>query len=254
MRARLAVLASSILLAAVLLRCKSFDAASDADRDAGADAGGRWCEGLSPAPKTCEDFDGVLGPVWSFGSSPRASIGVDDGGATSPPNALRVATEDGGTTEQWANLRFSIVETPGKIRVAYDLRVDSSGDYTELGAIRISTANGSHKHVLQLDSNGQLSGLSSSVNLPDGGRGNANKPFSSRSALGTWVRVSLALDLVSSHTISASVDGVLRATYALDASLFSPGNTVIELGVSFLHDDGGSPTALRIDNVTVDWE
>jgi hypothetical protein len=253
------MLTSSVLLAAVLVRCTSFTAASDTGADAGAAAdasageAGRWCDGVSPVPKLCEDFDGVLAPVWSFNSSPRASVDVDDAAATSPPNALHAATEDGGTTMQWANLKFSIVETPGTIRVAYDLRVDAFGDYTELGTIRISGANGSHMHVLQLDSLGQLSGLSSSATLSDGGTGHANKPFSSRSAVGTWVRVSVALDLVTAHTISASVDGLLRATYALDPNLFAPGNTVIELGVSFFQSDAGSATAVRIDNVTVDW-
>ncbi len=229
----------------------------DSSVESGSD-GGRYCSTLGSTPAFCDDFDDE-GPFIKWSGSeigPSGSVVRDRSASQSAPNSL-LATSGPSADSTTAYLRVTSPSSVRRVRVAYDLRVesrDSQSACAEVSYIRFGTANRAHAFYLRLNGGATPSaGFTAQAYLPD-----AAVPQNSVSFAGnpfaSWTRVVIDYDLGAAPHVSVTLDGVPAGGAALDPALFKPDVATAEVGVRYTGHPSSSAWQLRYDNVTVDWE
>lgn len=221
----------------------------DATRvDAADGAPGRFCNSLVPAPVFCDDFDvGDLGKTWDFFLMSPPGTGVLDGtDVRSAPSAFLVTTAllNAGESGNLL-LRKSVVGTPPRVRLAFDVLVPV---LPSSGAIGIATLDLSTDHLFTLY-------------LRDDSASPAPALVEARPAVATLVRndfalfaanrwVHVELDLEPAQSVGTlSFDG----TKVLDGIAIDPTVTDPTIRVGVLAYGPTDTYVARFDNVTLDY-
>lgn len=224
-----------------------------ADADAGVDTR-RWCERQAPVPKLCEDFDdpNELAPGWKSETSntvlTRASADV-----RSAPYALLVGTS--GKSGESAFLRRTYAMPLGKLRTAFDVRVEKRGEYAEIGyvAVNRSTPEAAKYFYFQLRAPGYPVRLATPSVLTDGGPSEQKVDLAGNVNFDAWTRVEIEIDYLSTpRTVTVRLDGSIAATQTLDSSLFVPDSFDLTVGTGYAPGDG-KEWRILFDNYTADW-
>ena len=224
-----------------------------ADADAGVDTR-RWCERQAPVPKLCEDFDdpSELAPGWRSETSntvlTRASADV-----RSAPYALLVGTS--GKSGESAFVRRTYGMPLGKLRAAFDVRVEKRGEYAEIGYIAVhrSAPEATKYFYFQLRGPGYPVRLATPSVLPDGGPSEQKVDLGGNVNFDTWTRVEIEIDYLSDpRTVTVRLDGSFAAAQTLDSSLFVPDSFDLTVGTGYAPGDGREWRIL-FDNYTADW-
>jgi len=225
--------------------------AADAGAEADADAG--FCESLGGGHAFCEDFDhGVFSAQFDkIVTTQGVSLGSDGAEFTSPPlSLLAIFPAKTGKSDQAYMTRAFATATSGTF--ALDVRFDawtpgSSGVFAEM---RIDD-NLPTEHTLEAYATDTYAALEENFAAADGGQAFVDHTFSTPIPLGAWRRVSFSLD-VSSHTCSASLDGVTVFSGSLDPS-WAAGPIQIHAGLTYVGAETNGWQA-RYDDLVFDFQ
>jgi hypothetical protein len=108
--------------------------------DGPSDATAGWC-GAHPGHTFCEDFDeyknvSALFGAWSSFEQTNGNFKLDPSGPPSPPNALEVIGANGAKAVVLKTL--SVTKRPTKLRLEFDLRLNSTGSVGLLSAVGLA--------------------------------------------------------------------------------------------------------------------
>lgn len=233
------------------------DASPEAAGDGGSD-GGRWCDSLSPAPMFCDDFDDQ-GPFTRWTDQNVQNSGAlsrDPTAFRSAPNAL-LSVAAASTTSSPACVFLQTNATKSQVHVAYDMQIDArdtSVGYAEINYIRFATPALNFSVYLRVyDDPNSTTTLTSEAYLADGGVPAHDVGLAGSPRFDTWSRVTVDLDLTS-HTLSATVDGKVAATQTLEPDLYAPGPVTVNVGIGYTGHPSTADWDIRYDNVTIDWQ
>ena len=239
----------------------SFAGPKAASADGRADAeGGRFCASLSPPPGFSDDFDdpGPFIPKWDSAYTRAGGSVVRDGMdfRSSPSSLLTISPPASGPSS--AVLNHASNGAKGKVRVAYDIKVDardSKSAYAEVDYIRFEGAGFRFSTYLRLnlDANSPTQ-LAAEAYLADGGISAHNLSLPA-ARFDKWTHVAISIDVVSSpHMLSVSIDGAPAATQVLESNMYGPGPVTVSPGIGFTASPSASDWRIRYDNLTIDWE
>lgn len=183
------------------------DAAVSADADGAAEAGGRFCATLSPAPVLCEDFDGD-DPVssWTVDTKGAQSVvRVSTANVRSSPRALESIVAAELPNYRAGAWRRSIAGVVNHARLSYSLFVAEPpvGSY-ELALLRFTALDTNRSEFyLSLRESGAIFGEQSTS--PSLGRELA---LSLAVPIRRWTRVVIDLVLTAPTSMVVTIDGV----------------------------------------------
>lgn len=228
---------------------------ADAEEEAGIDADTRrWCERQDPAPKLCEDFDdpSTLAPGWTEDPGGVPVTRTDDD-ARSAPYALAARTE--GRPPGSAFLRRSIHISPGRLRTAFDVRVDRYGDYAEIGYIGLRGASPDEVQYLFLELGARFAPIRLAYTRLEAGDPKDTRKDLDPTDFAAWKRVELEVDLESAPAaVTARIDGKVVGKQTLDASLTGVEAIDLTIGTGYSYADGSGYWRILFDNFTAEWE
>jgi len=215
----------------------------------------RWCQRQDPVPKVCEDFDdpAQLAPGWTSVAS-NTVLTRADSDVRSAPYALLAGTS--GQSGESAYLRRTYEMPLGKLRTAFDVRVEKRGEYAEIGyvAVNRSMPEATKYVYLQLRTSSSSVRLATPSVLADGGLSEKATNLAGNPTFDTWTRVDIEIDYASSpRTVTVRLDGSIAAKQTLDANLFVPDTFDLTIGTGFASADG-QEWRILFDNYTADWE
>jgi hypothetical protein len=202
----------------------------------------------------CEDFDEGA-PGWL--STPKGgTVGVVEGGATSPPNALRatVMTTDAAVMASYYRTFTSKVGLRAAT-LTFDVDLESQGPKNAaIGQISFRSAP-SASPVYAVEVSAVATSFVLSENGPaDGGAVPVDTmPCGPTAPSGTWARVSLALDF-DARTLTFTAPGAPTCSKKLlyAAAVVPSLAPTIELGLPFVAAQGDATWAVREDSVVFD--
>ncbi len=239
----------------------SVDAPKEAAAEGGTDGGsGRYCASLLPAPGFCDDFDdqGSFVPKWdSVYTRAGGSVARDGTDFRSSPNSLLTISPPANGPSS-ATLNHASVGSKGKVRVAYDIKVearDTKSVYAEIDYIHFDGPGFSFATYFRLNTDANnATQLAAEAYLADGGIPAHNLTLPA-ARFDKWTRVAISIDVVSTpHVLSVSIDGVAAGSQVLEPNMYGPGPVTVSPGIGFTASPSATDWRIRYDNLTIDWE
>jgi hypothetical protein len=230
----------------------AIDASSDVAPGKDASDTRRWCERLSPAAKFCDDFDDTVSPTaWDKTLvDPGTTLTRDTIDARSSPRALFITTS--GSAKQECLLQKNLpVALLKKVHIAFDMKVDQFGNYSELAYIHVFAAQADSALLVRVR-NPEASVVLTSQSFATSPATTHDVDVVPSSTFATWKRVDLDFDL-DAHSARMQLEGVQVASIALEPTLYVSGTATVGVGYEYVPSDD-KRWATRFDNVTIDWE
>lgn len=228
------------------------DALSDAS-DAGDAAALGFCDGLSPKPVFCEDFDSNAVFSAQFTNvhvTAKGKLGADTAAFTSPPRSLLAQLQQAGTNADFAFLTRVFTGAPTDLDYSLDVRIDAlvAGESSVLAGLVVGEGTPAEHAMAMVASDGDLFFEES---YPTDAARVFNDTLILGAALpkGVWVRVRMHLS-IATHMAEAFLDGKLAKTFALHPA-WAPALPQIDLGYTYVAKQT-SPWSVHFDNVVYD--
>lgn len=260
------VIATVTAFACTPFGASDVDAGAGVDPDGGADSGasvdrrppvppGRWCANVARGAH-CFDFDdpadGFDGGVLTFHEDNGGALRIDDGAASSEPNALLVqlpARRDAGAPKPRAMIRLAIEPPFAGLTLAFDMWLEQIGSSD---ASCSGSCAGALAGVSRGSFNTQLYSEKGSALLQHydsaAGKVVVNQPLAQRLEIGRWLRVELNVDFATSSA-SISVDGATRSIDGLPA-FDQAASALVTVGIAQVNSSVES-WRVRYDNVVI---
>ncbi len=270
-----AVASTTVMLGTLVLRCALFPSTDDLTggglpagdagagdvldsalpdtgaRDAGDAEAGRFCEGLSPQPQFCDDFDGAQLGLWTSTDFTNGSSVTRDGtDVRSAPNALLTVTPGGAIQQARVVLNVPAFK---KLHVAYDVRIDERGTYAEIGYVRVQGPGIQNLYYFRAEALPTAVAFAAEAYPPDAGLQVHDVSLTGAPTFESWTHVDLDLDLAPSPgLVTIRLDGNVAATQSLESGLYVQGAGQVEVGTGYT-DSTSTEFRIRYDNATIDW-
>jgi hypothetical protein len=221
-------------------------------------ASGHWCEGLSPKPLFCEDFDEEsLGDAWTSMTTSSASIRLDNLVSVSPPSSLYVAMPAVTTTNADAFMTAAFKQTlSGPSVFNFDMFIDNFADQVTDTHIADLKMPGGYGLDVEIDSWTHIN-LVEWFPKPDGAPQYELFTISAGNEIqeGTWFKFEIKTEPPSGGTgigfVTLSMNGKVLVDREALGVLIAAGSPQIDVGVYWPHE-GESEWLVHFDNVTFD--
>ena len=227
------------------------DAPSEGVADAGGaptDSGGdaRFCDGLSPTPFFCDDFDEDQSTfAWKPGLDDGGAIGVDDAVSVSAPAGLRSAMVAAKACSYAVWTKTFSKTYPTRATLAFDVRpgrADGGAFTSDVAIMEISIGGPGD----QGDCGYYFNVSPTQVSLVIERAADQSYPLSKRWVAGVWTHVELGID---TGNVSVKFDGLPVGGGAQPAACKY--GFLNDLDVGMLCVATGVDTEVHVDNVVV---
>jgi hypothetical protein len=207
------------------------------------DAGGRFCQSLSPAPKHCADFDD--GNLLSFFDDVQreptpttASVAPDEGGVRAA-----IANADGCS---YARLTKTVPSSGAGMRIRFNVMPVAPWPKDQIFFfLKLEDGAGECGFLLHLDGEGAGGQLHVQWGDPEQDDG---VDWTELPKVGAWSEMGIELAAANPPTVTVSVDGKKAMSQAFPQCTFGTG-VYVAMG---LHCASGT-AAVRYDDVVIDY-